>query len=209
MNPTVIVLAKRPRPGRVKTRLCPPCSDEEAARIAAAALELTIASALRSTASRLVLACDEDVTVPGFETIRQRGEGLGERLTNAFADVGGPAVLVGMDTPQLTPRLIDEALEVIVDGGSVIGPTQDGGYWGIGLPGESRQDPFARVPMSRADTFEHQIARLRLLGHEPKVLPELRDVDVFADARAVARLVPESSFAELVLAVDDRIRSVA
>ncbi|HET6551139.1 MAG TPA: DUF2064 domain-containing protein, partial [Solirubrobacter sp.] len=117
MAPALIVIAKAPVPGRVKTRLSPPCTPAEAAALASAALHDTLAAALRARrAGRRVVALDGAAGPwPGFEVIPQRGRGLDERLAAAFEDVGGPAFLVGMDTPQVTPVLLDAGLAAVED----------------------------------------------------------------------------------------------
>jgi uncharacterized protein len=197
MAATLIVIAKAPVPGRVKTRLCPPCTPREAAALAEAALRDTLDAAARCRAARRVLALDGAPGAwlpPGFDVAAQRGSGLAERLGHAFAAVTGPAFLVGMDTPQLTPALLDAGLAACAAHDAVLGPAPDGGYWGIGL---RAPDPavFAGVPMSTAATGARQLARLAALGLETVLLPALRDVDTIADARAVARAVPGSRFA--------------
>ena len=206
--PAAIVLAKRPRPGLVKTRLCPPCTPEEAAAIATVSLGMTIEAVSHCPGVRRVIASDEDLRVPGFVTIAQRGDGLAERLAAAFEDVGGPAVLVGMDTPQIDARLLQGALASLARNDCVIGPTEDGGYWCIGLHDDDVGHLFLDVPMSRADTCEAQVDRLRECGLTPSFLPVLRDVDVFEDARAVARLVPGSPFAKTIDALERAWTSV-
>jgi glycosyltransferase A (GT-A) superfamily protein (DUF2064 family) len=110
MTPAILVLAKEPRPGTSKTRLCPPCSAEEAATLARAALDDTLRAVGAVPASRKVLVYDGKagaVTLPaGFEVIEQRGRDLNERLAAAFEDAKGPGFLIGMDTPQVTPELL-------------------------------------------------------------------------------------------------------
>src|SRR5437879_3056069 len=107
----ILVLAKAPVPGRVKTRLCPPCTPHEAAALADAALADTLAAALASRrAGRVVLALDGPSgwwSDTGADVIAQRGDGLDERLALALADVGGPVLVIGMDTPHVTPALLD------------------------------------------------------------------------------------------------------
>src|SRR4051812_46906716 len=113
MGATLIVIAKAPVPGRVKTRLCPPCTPRQAAALAEAALCDTLHAGLAARAARRVLALDgaPGPWLPaGYEILPQRGDGLAERLANAFADVDGPAFLVGMDTPQLEPHILDAGL---------------------------------------------------------------------------------------------------
>src|SRR5262249_4791074 len=129
-----------------------------------------------------------------FEVIAQRGDGLGERLANAFADVGGPAFLVGMDTPQVTPAWLDAGLRAATRGDAVLGLSPDGGYWGIGLRRPCAA-VFDGVPMSADDTGAVQRARLRELGQATVMLPSLLDVDTYADAVTVAAQAPSSRFA--------------
>lgn len=200
-----MVLAKAPVPGRVKTRLTPPCSPAQAARLAHAALLDTLAAGGRATgAGRRVLALDgkpDGWLPPGWDVVEQRGDGLAERLAHAFADVGGPALLVGMDTPQLTPAGLDAGLAALERFDAVFGPATDGGYWAIGL---RAPDPavFAQVPMSRAHTGAVQRARLDALGLRTADLPALLDVDDIAAARAVAAQAPASRFAAELAAIE-------
>jgi rSAM/selenodomain-associated transferase 1 len=196
---TLIVIAKEPVPGRAKTRLAPELGTGGAAELAAAALADTLAAVAETPAGARLLALDGspgEWLPDGFEVVPQRGEGLGERLAAAFADAGGPALLVGMDTPQLTPATINEALaELCRDGtDAVIGLAADGGWWTLGL---RRPDPavFDGVPMSEPGTGAAQVAALERLGLSYRQLPRLRDVDTIDDALAVAAEAPESRFA--------------
>jgi hypothetical protein len=191
MKVDIVVLAKVPRPGRSKTRLQPPCTPTEAAQLASAALlDTVVAVEAASIDGRRVLALDEPssaIAPPGWGTIAQRGDGLDERLASAFQDVGGPALLVGMDTPQVTPRLLEDAVRRLrlpeVD--AVLGEAIDGGYWAIGL---RRPNPsvFLGVPMSAPTTAIETRSRLRTAGLRVVDLPKLRDVDTIVDAWAVA-----------------------
>jgi uncharacterized protein len=199
---TVIVLAKSPVPGRVKTRLCPPCTPEEAARLAEAALSDTLHVVAATPCTRRVLVLDgaPGAWLPeGFEVLPQRGDGLDERLAHAFADVGTGGVLIGMDTPQLTPAHVTVALRALHgrDADAVLGQAVDGGWWGIGLP---TPDPvaFLGVPMSTDETGAAQLRQLRALGLRVSLLPRLHDVDHFEDALAVARHSPDGEFASTV-----------
>jgi uncharacterized protein len=194
----LLVIAKAPAPGRVKTRLTPPCTPGEAAALAAAALADTLAAVARSRrAGRRVLVLDGEPGpwVPrGFEVLPQRGEGLAARLAAAFCDVGGPAFLIGMDTPQVTPGLLDAGLRALDGADAAFGPARDGGYWAIGL---RRPDPevFRDVPMSAPTTAAVQRARLARLMLDAVELPPLVDVDTIADARRVAAGAPGTRFA--------------
>ncbi|MFG2603444.1 DUF2064 domain-containing protein [Streptomyces sp. NPDC048514] len=191
---TLLVIAKEPRPGRVKTRLTPPFSPHEAAELAQAALTDTLHAVAATPATRRVLVLDgaPGPWLPqGFEVLPQCGGGLDERLADAFAHCSGPALLIGMDTPQVTPELLTVDFG---EGDAFLGPAEDGGFWALGL---SESDPalLRGVPMSTPETGAAQRARLVAAGLRVRELPRLRDVDVAADARAVAALAPHSRFA--------------
>jgi glycosyltransferase A (GT-A) superfamily protein (DUF2064 family) len=209
---TVIVIAKEPVPGRVKTRLTPPFTPGQAAALAEAALADTLAPVTRRV---LALAGTPGPWLPpGFEVIAQRGGGLDERLASAFDDAasGGaafgdvrpgaarlPMVLIGMDTPQVTPELLAQAARPLVSrtADAVFGPAADGGYWLLGL---RAPDPslLVGVPMSRPDTGRAQLGRLAAGGLRVAMLPELTDVDCAQDAERVAADIPGSRFAAAI-----------
>jgi hypothetical protein len=198
----LVVLAKEPVPGRVKTRLCPPCSPAEAAAVAEAALADTLAAAVTSGADRVLLALDGRTgpwCPPGVHVVDQGSGDLSARLTRAWSHTCGPAVQVGMDTPQVTAADLGAAMAALSDAGAdaVLGPAHDGGWWAIGL---RRRHPlaFAGVPTSRADTGARQAARLASLGLRVRRLPCQRDVDTWPDAVAVAETAPTSRFARVV-----------
>lgn len=206
MNPALLVIAKAPVAGRSKTRLCPPCTPAQAAELAEAALRDTLAAVAATPGARrriLVIDGEPGAWLPsGFEIVAQRGEGLAERLAHAFAACGGPALLVGMDTPQLTPTLLGAGVHALHDGAaSVLGLAADGGYWAIGLRNPDAA-VFDGVPMSATRTGAVQRARLHALGLSPVALPVLRDVDRIADALAVARQAPATRFARAVAQLD-------
>ncbi|BCY11312.1 hypothetical protein L3i22_064000 [Actinoplanes sp. L3-i22] len=186
----LLVMAKAPVPGRVKTRLCPPCTPEQAAAIAAAALEDTLKTAKKLSFVRHTLVIEGAHPAPsGWALVPQRGDGLGERLANAFADTalpGVPSLLIGMDTPQVTVALLRDAAEALCRAGSVLGPADDGGWWALGLSDPADAAVLPDVPMSAADTGERTLRALRARGVRPAPLPGLRDVDTAADALAVA-----------------------
>lgn len=192
----LVVIAKSPEPGRSKTRLCPPCTPAQAAMLAEAALRDTLAAVAAAPARRRFVALDGEPGpwLPrGFEVLEQRGDGLGERLGHALGAAGGPALVFGMDTPQLTAGAIAHASERLGRGdvGAVLGPALDGGYWTIGLR-EPDLAAFDGVPMSSDRTCEVQRRRLAALGLRVAMLPRMRDVDTIDDAHAVAAACPGS-----------------
>ncbi|MEO6467776.1 MAG: TIGR04282 family arsenosugar biosynthesis glycosyltransferase [Acidimicrobiia bacterium] len=195
---TVLVLAKAPVPGRVKTRLCPPCSPEQAATLAEAAIVDTLAAAVATPGVRPVLVLDgvPGAWVPnGIEIVPQVEGELGTRLAGAFAAVDGPAVLVGMDTPQVTPAVLRGAVEALLRPGTdaVLGHTVDGGWWIIGFR-SPQPSAFIDVPMSTAETGALQAKQLGDLGLSVVTLATETDVDTFTAARAVALRAPATAF---------------
>lgn len=206
----VVVLAKRPVPGRVKTRLTPPFTPVQAASLAAASLADTFDVVGAAPVAARMLAFDghaDGWLRPGYELVDQVDGGLGDRLAGAVRDAytlrGLPVLLVGMDTPQLTPRLLAAAarrlLTPAVD--AVLGPATDGGYWAVGFR-EPHEHAFAGVPMSTPATYRAQRRRLRELGLRVDELPPLTDVDDAATARGVAASSPRTRFARLLADLD-------
>ncbi len=201
---TLIVIAKEPRPGRVKTRLCPPCSPEQAADLAAAALADTLAAVAATPARRRLLALEGEPgwwLPDGVAVVPQSSGGLDTRLAGAFESAGGPALLIGMDTPQVDPGLLEDSSRLLLGTDAVLGAATDGGWWAIGL---QHPDPrvFEGVPMSTGDTYDHQVARLDALGLRHVALPTLTDVDVFDDAVTVSASAPGTRFAAAVSATE-------
>ena len=205
----IMVIAKEPVPGRVKTRLTPPYTPAEAAELAEASLADTLAAVASASVTRRVLALAGSPgrwLPPGFDVIGQRGGGLDERIAWALADARAtcraPLVLIGMDTPQVTPALLARAVEPLVSGAAdaTFGPAEDGGFWLLGL---REIDPalVLGVPMSRSDTGSLQLARLHQAGLRVRLLPELADVDTAGEAARIAAITPGSAFATCVNAL--------
>ncbi|MCX4819900.1 glycosyltransferase [Streptomyces sp. NBC_01142] len=196
---TLLVIAKEPVPGRVKTRLTPRYTPQQAAALAEAALADTLEAVRATAAARHVLVLDgvPGAWLPaGIDVVPQVGGGLDERLAAAFAACSGPALLIGMDTPQVTPALLAHGLELATSG-AVIGPAEDGGFWALGL---AEPDPglLLGVPMSVPETGAVQRRRLVDAGLTVRDLPQLRDVDTPDDARQVAAETPGGRFAAAV-----------
>ncbi|HEX4307771.1 MAG TPA: TIGR04282 family arsenosugar biosynthesis glycosyltransferase [Solirubrobacterales bacterium] len=209
MSARLVVIAKSPEPGRSKTRLSPPCEPAQAARLAEAALRDTLAAVAATRCRERVLALagpPGDWLPAGFTVVDQGTGSLDRRLGHVFSRCVGPTLLIGMDTPQVDPLLLEEAIASLEAPGTdaVLGHAEDGGYWAIGL---RRPDPraFAGVPMSVADTGARQEAALRGLGLRVGLLPTLRDVDLIGDARAVAAMAPAGNFARTVEQVEEEL----
>jgi rSAM/selenodomain-associated transferase 1 len=192
MSRTLILFAKEPRPGQVKTRLSPPLAPEEAAALARAFIEDIAAALGRVACERRVLAC----APPGAEAALARlaGEGftcepqaegdLGARLEaaceRAFAAGAARVVVVGADSPTLPPRLVDEAFEALRAKDVVLGPALDMGYYLVGL---RRPAPalFQGIPWSTREVLPSTLAVAARAGLVLHFLPPWFDVDTPAD----------------------------
>ena len=195
------LLAKEPSPGRVKTRLCPPLSPEEAARLGScllgdAAEEL---ASLRDVRRFLFLDPPESVAraagspFPGFELLPQRGRDLGERMLRAASHCfrGGArrVVLVGADCPGLTAGRVRQAFRELRSGaGAVLGPSADGGYYLFGLTFPDAR-LFEGIPWSTGAVLRETAARCRGAGVPFSFLRRERDVDTFGDLLALRERV--------------------
>lgn len=201
----LLLLAKQPVPGQVKTRLCPPFTSAQAATLAAAAIADTVAALNGTEAVRRVLVRTGMLPEPpGWVVVAQRGDGLGQRLHHAFADTAQPGVaslLVGMDTPQLTPALLAALVGQLDDADAVLAPAADGGWWALLLRDPQRARVLAEVPMSTDRTGLLTGAALRRMGARLKLSTTLRDVDTAADAAAVAAQAPFGRFATTLAAI--------
>lgn len=194
-------MAKSPVPGRVKTRLCPPCTPSEAAALAEASLADTLEAVAACGADRRVIALDGRPgpwLPPGFEVVVQCGGDFNRRLTHAWATVGCRGVQIGMDTPQVTAADLEAALDALDHADAAIGHAADGGWWALGL---GRPDPavFRGVPMSTDHTGRAQEARLRDLGLDVALLPVQVDLDSCEDLFEVVAAGPHTATARLAV----------
>jgi len=195
----LIVLAKTPVPGRVKTRLCPPCTPEQAAAVAAAALADTLDTVTLTAVAGRTLVVDGDHPAPaGWSRVAQRGGPLGERLACAYADTAVPglsSLLIGMDTPQVTPALLEAAVRRLGEDetDAVLGGAEDGGWWALGLRDPAHAEVLRDVEMSTAVTGAATLSALESRGLRVAPLNVLRDVDSAADAHVVAAICPGGS----------------
>ncbi len=178
--PTLLVIAKSPVPGRVKTRLTPPCSPEQAAALAEASLADTLAVLGRMPAGRRLLVLEGEAgrwLPPGWQVVPQSGGGLDERLAAAFSHAArtapdAPALLVGMDTPHLDAALLAEALSPARRTGADAwyGPASDGGFWALGLAPVSYTHTIADARRVAAEAPHTAFAaRLRAMAAAPEV----------------------------------------
>ncbi|WP_127480854.1 TIGR04282 family arsenosugar biosynthesis glycosyltransferase [Nocardioides pantholopis] len=207
MLPRMLVVAKAPVPGQVKTRLGAAVGMAAAAEVAAAALLDTLAVCRRavgaerchlSLAGHLADATRADELareLVGWSVVPQRGRDFGDRLAHAHRGVPGPVVQVGMDTPQVTEDLLLTVAAGLAEHDAVLGPAEDGGWWALALRDPARAAVLSGVPMSTPTTYADTRAALVADGCRVGTASALRDVDEVADGHLVAAQAPGSRFA--------------
>jgi glycosyltransferase A (GT-A) superfamily protein (DUF2064 family) len=204
---TLILIAKEPIAGKVKTRLHPDVSFHMAAELAAASIQDTLATMAKVPATRRVLFFDGlnlPAGVENFDIVQQTEGTLDERLGAIFDASTGPTVLIGMDTPQVAVSDLAPAFGAwpsTVD--AWFGAASDGGFWALGMR-EPRGDLIRGVPMSQEDTGSIQFQRLRDAGLRVGLLPRLTDVDTIVDAHEVAAMAPTTRFARTLSRATER-----
>lgn len=190
----ITIIAKTPVPGLVKTRLCPPCTHEQAAELTRAGMLDTIEAIdgafqpALDAARTLLLDGEVEPWMPAnWHVVPQRGDGLRERIRNGFHDLG-PGIIVGMETPHVA-ALLPDAIDHLLAGRNLLGLADDGGYWAIGLCARAAaqvDEVFSAIEMSTSTTGEQQLHRLQAFGGDTVLLPRARDLDDYADLRAIA-----------------------
>lgn len=194
MTPVVVaIMAKAPRAGQVKTRLCPPLSGAEAAELYRCFLldKIDQVRALRGATPAIAYAppggrAAFEGLAPGFSLVPQRGGDLGARLANSFAQFFrngcGAALAIDSDTPTLPVALLQQALDLVrapsID--VVLGPTEDGGYYLIGLRALHRE-LFDGIAWSTSRVLPETARRAEAKGLRVAYLPPWYDVDTPAD----------------------------
>ncbi|MFQ5664263.1 MAG: TIGR04282 family arsenosugar biosynthesis glycosyltransferase [Terriglobia bacterium] len=207
----LVIFARQPQPGRVKTRLVPPLTPEQALGLHIACVESTahLVAALspsvdkwlyltprRHAAARRTL---QTRRLPRTLRLRtQRGHDLGARLQGAFRELLAEGyrqvLIIGSDSPTLTPQRLRDAFAALRRADAVIGPARDGGYYLIGLraaPGGA-PEMFRGIDWGTRRTFRQTRARLREAGCRVRVLPVGYDVDTAADLRRLGRALRRS-----------------
>lgn len=206
MELTVAVIAKECLPGRVKTRMSPPLTPQQASGIAQLSLSRTLETVRHWPVSDRILVMEGTPLArdaAGFTLLPQAGGSLDERLASICDSVSGPLLIIGMDTPQVSASHLAPLFTDWASAGSThdawLGPASDGGFWALALR-RPRGSLIRGVRMSRDTTGAEQLARLASEGLSTGLLPVLRDVDYFDDAVEIASVIPGTDFAASVLA---------
>ncbi len=212
----LIIMAKEPVPGKVKTRLAPPFSPEEAARLYRCLLEDTVDLVRSIPGARGGVAFSpasaagwfRSLMPAGFLLLPQPRGGLGNRLEKIFQTMfaGGAraACLINSDGPDLPPAYLGEAFRLLEEDGvdAVFGPNPDGGYYLVGL--RAAAPIFRGIPWSTGRVLEVSLAKARRAELQTATLPPWPDLDTLEDLREAfnrwrsgAATPPRRTFLEL------------
>ena len=194
MTALLIIFAKEPRPGHVKTRLIPNLSPEGAAQLYHSFLIDILEEMGQVPHVRLALAFSppgsqvffRSLAPPGMELFPQEGRDLGERMARAcargFAAGYSPVMLRGSDTPDLPAAEVSEARKVLAAGNFqvVLGPATDGGYYLVGL-NEPQPSLFEGPIWSSSTVLSSTLTLARQQGLTVHLLPSWPDIDTSGD----------------------------
>jgi uncharacterized protein len=214
----VLLFAKYPTPGLVKTRLARAIGAENAAALARCFL-LDEIRTLREFGMPLTICHDPEHSGTAFlelagggcSLVPQRGEDIGRRMANAFSDAfemgAAHALLVGSDLPDLPLMILEEAAAALRSSKAVIGPARDGGYYLIGFGRENfLPQAFWGIPWSTPGVLDATLARFEMHGAPPHLLPLWSDMDTLEDlADFAARLHGKDSLTMEFLAENPSI----
>ncbi len=194
----LILFAKAPIAGKVKTRLTSHCSAEQAADIAKILMEASVQRACQFWPGIVYLSVWLDSDHPFFVEMQRRYpikmmhqcEGdLGEKMRHALASYSSASAVMGCDAPHTLGSTLERAHGLMLNGESVIGPSLDGGYYLLGLC-DSADELFKDMPWGDNKVLEKTLLTADSIGLNLVRLPELNDVDEWPDLISVANQVP-------------------
>ena len=195
----LVLFAKAPQAGLVKTRLHSHCSPQQAAEIAKILLRQTIEKIQTHWPGKIVLSVWPNQQDPYLQQLAERYQlllatqasgDLGEKMAAALERFGYPAAIIGSDAPHMLGQSLLEAHEALVSGANVIGPSEDGGYYLVGLQQASPR-LFTDVAWGGETVLQTTLDRAQQQGLEIKQLAPLNDVDTWPDLLGVASKVPQ------------------
>jgi len=187
----LVIMAKAPKPGAVKTRLTPRLSLQAVTAFYRCLLDDTLALARSLVGVEIAIMCpDSDVnelaslTGQGVRVVAQKGEGLAAGLTSVFAHfVEGSQrriIAFNSDSPHLPRSVIEEAFEILRAHDLVVGPTDDGGYYLVGAKA-SHPTLFSGGGMGTSSALERLLSRARVLELSVGFEDPFYDIDVADD----------------------------
>ena len=190
-NPLLVIMAKAPRPGTVKTRLTPSLPLHAVTEFYCCLLDDTLALARSLGHVEVAVMCpDSDVDElthlagSGATVVAQNGEGLAAGLTSVFAHFAGDhqrrVIAFNSDSPHLPPSVLESAFETLTAHDLVVGPTHDGGYYLVGAK-TSHPTLFAGDGMGTSTALERLLSRARVLELSVGFTGPFYDIDIADD----------------------------
>lgn len=214
---TICVFAKPPRPGRVKLRLAADIGAVAAAEIADALLTDVIVASRQLRNARVILSVTEPFVIDGFENIPQWVQPAGsldvrieEALRKALVD-SSIAVALGADTPGLSAEMISDALQKLGNADSVLGPTEDGGFYLLALK-QCPQGVLRNVRWSTAHALRDATAQIKQAGMTTVITNPWYDIDTMSDLLRTRQEIQSGTIfapclASALLRIDERVRT--
>jgi len=192
----LVIMAKAPRPGAVKTRLTPCIPAPAAAALYSCLLEDTVALATSLSGVQLAVMCPEPDQVElerlldqAVQVVPQQGEGLAAGLTSVFRrfTAGRQHVIAfNSDSPHLAAPVLDSAFEILTAHDVVVGPTHDGGYYLVGAKA-AHASLFDADGMGTGSALDRLLMRIKVLGLSAGFTETFYDIDVASDLIRLAR----------------------
>ncbi|MEM1219801.1 MAG: TIGR04282 family arsenosugar biosynthesis glycosyltransferase [Bacteroidota bacterium] len=188
LSTALILFVKNPELGKVKTRLAKDAGDENALKIYKALLGHTREITVDLPLDRLLyystwIEENDEWDETQFKKRLQKGDDLGSRMSNAFAEAFNQyerVLIIGSDCAQLNEQMIEHAIEQLKFYPFVIGPSEDGGYYLLGMQ-KFTPSVFEDIPWSTKEVLLHTLDRIRDLEASYYLLPKLSDIDYLED----------------------------
>lgn len=194
----LLLFAKAPIAGQVKTRLTSDCSPMQAAAIAEILIEESLKAVTQFWPGKVYLSVWQQNKHPFIVKMMQRYQvelllqtdgDLGEKMLSAFTAVGYPAAIMGCDAPLIMPQVLRQAHHFLLQGKNMIGPSEDGGYYFIGLS-QAVAGLFERVSWGSELVLEETMESAARLSIELMQLPSSYDIDRWDDVMRASRQLP-------------------
>ncbi len=193
----LLIFVKNPIPGKVKTRLSKTIGDVKALEIYHQLLAHTHQVTQKLSVDKAVLYSDEIIEDDIWETKKykkyvQEGSDLGKRMLNAFKSGFSKGyrkiIIIGSDCFDITAKIINEAFDALPQNNFVIGPTQDGGYYLLGMA-TLYSSIFKNKKWSSDEVLHDTLVDIRNINGTYKLLKELNDIDTEADLPAIRKVM--------------------
>jgi uncharacterized protein len=179
MNRTLIIFARKPELGKVKTRLAKETSDIKALEVYNQLLDQTIEVSNNVNATVKIYWSDKTT----WGSYRQKGKDIGERMYNALSKEvkKSRACLIGTDSPLITSSIINNAFDALDSNDIVFGPSYDGGYYLIASKSQISTKLFINKKWSHKEVLKDALAVCKQLKLKVKLMPSLLDIDTIDD----------------------------